>query len=176
MKLTKTASGKTKVKMSREEWTRLGQKAGWLSKSANQQFEQKQNNEKAYELRDQLLSWVSAFRWESTNLGSGDEDTKKKKYRVWQSLSYGINNAPDMNSKIAAVNSAATGFFELGYREEGEVCQKIAQGMMGKNIQNVSWSPPQPKQEQQQSTSDWMAQNGKSPAQTDKSNISVDDL
>jgi hypothetical protein len=43
MKLTKTASGKTKVKMSREEWTRLGQKAGWLSKSA-WNFDKKDDN------------------------------------------------------------------------------------------------------------------------------------
>jgi hypothetical protein len=31
MKLTKTASGKTIVKMSRAEWTNMGKKAGWLN-------------------------------------------------------------------------------------------------------------------------------------------------
>jgi len=34
MKLTKTASGKTTVKMSRIEWTNLGKKAGWIGKKA----------------------------------------------------------------------------------------------------------------------------------------------
>ena len=30
MKITKTASGKTKIKMSKKEWTNIGKKAGWM--------------------------------------------------------------------------------------------------------------------------------------------------
>jgi len=33
MKLVKTASGKTRIKMSRKEWTDMGKKAGWLKES-----------------------------------------------------------------------------------------------------------------------------------------------
>ena len=31
MKLVKTASGKTKVKISKKEWQAIGKKAGWVS-------------------------------------------------------------------------------------------------------------------------------------------------
>ena len=34
MKLVKSASGKTVVKMTRSEWTDMGKKAGWLGKKA----------------------------------------------------------------------------------------------------------------------------------------------
>lgn len=34
MELIKQASGKTKIKMSKKEWTDMGKKAGWLTKSA----------------------------------------------------------------------------------------------------------------------------------------------
>jgi len=34
MRLTKTASGKTTIKMSRQEWSDMGKKAGWISKRA----------------------------------------------------------------------------------------------------------------------------------------------
>jgi hypothetical protein len=34
MKLVKSAGGKTTVKMSRQEWTDMGKKAGWLNKEA----------------------------------------------------------------------------------------------------------------------------------------------
>ena len=160
MKLVKSAGNKKTVKLSKSEWQNIGKKAGWMKTAApNQQYVAKQNSIKAYELRDQILGWVSAMRWESTNLGEGDEDTKNKQYQVVQNLSYGINNAQDMNSKIKAVNDAASGFFELGYNTEGQVCQKIAQGMMGQNIQGISWSHPQPKQQQQMSTGEWMSQN-----------------
>jgi len=33
MKVIKTASGKTKIKMSRAEWTNLGKKAGWMKEA-----------------------------------------------------------------------------------------------------------------------------------------------
>ncbi len=33
MKLTKTASGKQTIKMSRKEWTTIGKKAGWVKKA-----------------------------------------------------------------------------------------------------------------------------------------------
>jgi len=33
MKLSKTASGKTTVKLSKTEWTNLGKKAGWFKKA-----------------------------------------------------------------------------------------------------------------------------------------------
>ena len=35
MKLTKTASGKKKLSMSRKEWTSIGKKAGWMKKAQN---------------------------------------------------------------------------------------------------------------------------------------------
>jgi len=35
MKLVKTSSGKTRIKMSRSEWMRLGKRAGWTSSSAD---------------------------------------------------------------------------------------------------------------------------------------------
>ena len=31
MKLSKTASGKTSIKMSKKEWTDMGKKAGWIN-------------------------------------------------------------------------------------------------------------------------------------------------
>ena len=34
MKLIKTASGKTSVKISREEWERIGNEQGWMTKEA----------------------------------------------------------------------------------------------------------------------------------------------
>jgi len=34
MKLVKTASGKTNIKMSQKEWQSIGKKAGWMNKSA----------------------------------------------------------------------------------------------------------------------------------------------
>jgi hypothetical protein len=37
MKLVKTASGKTKIKMSRSEWTEMGKQAGWIGSSENNQ-------------------------------------------------------------------------------------------------------------------------------------------
>jgi hypothetical protein len=33
MKLTKTASGKQKIRMSRKEWQNIGKKAGWMKKA-----------------------------------------------------------------------------------------------------------------------------------------------
>ena len=36
MKLTKTASGKTSIKMSKKEWTDMGKKAGWIGNKAQQ--------------------------------------------------------------------------------------------------------------------------------------------
>jgi len=33
MKLVKTASGKTRIKMNRQEWSDMGKKAGWLKKA-----------------------------------------------------------------------------------------------------------------------------------------------
>jgi len=33
MKLLKTASGKTTVKMSKSEWTQMGKKAGWIKEA-----------------------------------------------------------------------------------------------------------------------------------------------
>ena len=36
MKLVKTASGKTTIKMSKSEWKSIGKKAGWISKTAQQ--------------------------------------------------------------------------------------------------------------------------------------------
>ena len=42
MKIMKTASGHSKIKMSRKEWTAIGKKAGWLKKaqenSANKEW------------------------------------------------------------------------------------------------------------------------------------------
>jgi hypothetical protein len=35
MKVTKTASGKDKIKLSKSEWTNFGKKAGWLDKEAH---------------------------------------------------------------------------------------------------------------------------------------------
>ena len=34
MKITKTASGKKKIKMSQKEWQTIGKKAGWVKKEA----------------------------------------------------------------------------------------------------------------------------------------------
>ena len=34
MKLVKSASGKTTIRMSRQEWTDMGKKAGWINKEA----------------------------------------------------------------------------------------------------------------------------------------------
>ena len=42
MKLTKTASGKTTVKISKKEWQRIGRKAGWI-KQSEMSFEELQN-------------------------------------------------------------------------------------------------------------------------------------
>ena len=38
MKVIKTASGKTRIKMSRKEWEEMGKKAGWI-KEANDSLE-----------------------------------------------------------------------------------------------------------------------------------------
>jgi len=35
MKLVKTASGKTTIKMSKKEWTDLGKQAGWIKEASN---------------------------------------------------------------------------------------------------------------------------------------------
>ena len=148
LKMTKTASGKKVVKISKKEWLSIGEKAGWLrgnTKTANQQWEARQNMEKAYELRDKILGWVSAQRWGSKNLSGENADVK---LRIHSELSYGINNAHDMAGRVRAANVAADGFFELGYNNEGKLSQLIAQGMMGKKIGNPSWSPPQQQQQQ----------------------------
>jgi hypothetical protein len=39
MKLRKTASGKTELKLSKTEWEAIGKKAGWLEKKANKIYE-----------------------------------------------------------------------------------------------------------------------------------------
>ena len=36
MKITKTASGKKKIKISRKEWEDLGKKAGWIKKESRE--------------------------------------------------------------------------------------------------------------------------------------------
>ena len=51
MKLTKTASGKQTVKISRKEWTDIGKKAGWLKTA------QYTDHEEVNQVGQQLISY-----------------------------------------------------------------------------------------------------------------------
>jgi len=41
MKLIKTASGHSKIKISKKDWTNIGRKAGWIKESATEEEIQK---------------------------------------------------------------------------------------------------------------------------------------
>jgi len=81
MKLTKTASGKTKIKMSREEWTRLGQKAGWLSKSA-WNFDKK-DDDKDDDKDDKKKDDKDCDKGDKDCDDDNDKDDKDKKLPPW---------------------------------------------------------------------------------------------
>jgi hypothetical protein len=55
MKVTKTASGKNKIKISRAEWTDLGKKAGWMKKSNLNNFIFFDQNEKEIKPGDTVV-------------------------------------------------------------------------------------------------------------------------
>tara|TARA_R110000824_G_scaffold148242_3_gene317856 strand:+ start:43224 stop:43625 length:402 start_codon:yes stop_codon:yes gene_type:complete len=52
MKITKTASGKSQVKMSKKEWQDLGKKAGWMKKAQyeDEEADKHDNLVQAYQL------------------------------------------------------------------------------------------------------------------------------
>jgi hypothetical protein len=83
MKLVKQASGKTTIKMSRQEWTDMGKKAGWIGSSENNQF-----------------GWIK-----TANLNEfwSIVEEVKNKWETANQLNY-IGNCRDFNCYLSSVN------------------------------------------------------------------------
>lgn len=73
MKLTKTASGKTKVVLSRTEWLQIGKKAGW-TKTANKWSEIPEEAVKAIAKIAKEQGETVTTKQEAYQYALGDED------------------------------------------------------------------------------------------------------
>ena len=92
MKLLKTASGKTRIKMSKKEWIEMGGKAGWLKQSSDQVASEENSEENSQE--------------ENIVEGSLWENIRKKRERGEKPAKKGDPDYPDQNAWDKAVNSS----------------------------------------------------------------------
>lgn len=89
MKLIKTAN-KTKIKLSKKEWTDIGKKAGWFSKDTVPT-----ENEYGYGLDQEAMDLLKRYDIKGSNLWRFDDPSSK-----FQDIYEGIQEAKNGNNEV----------------------------------------------------------------------------
>ena len=113
MKITKSASGKKEIRISKKEWQTIGKKAGWMRTKKAAMTEEKWNSLTPDEKRTKARNTMSALIGARIGMGLNDlPDTPQIQIDNWWDASMGLSETS--NAIQEAVNEVCSSLEEEG--------------------------------------------------------------